>query len=64
LDKIGHVTKRVDISFDAFIHTPRERERKKERRYTKMTIDYTKWDEIERSSSDSEEANTAEANDD
>ena len=29
-----------------------------------MTIDYTKWDEIERSSSDSEEANTAEANDD
>ena len=45
--------------------TRREREREKERRYyTKMTIDYTKWDEIERSSSDSEEANTAEANDD
>jgi len=28
LDKIGHFTKRVDISFDfAFIHTPREKER-------------------------------------
>jgi hypothetical protein len=26
LDKIGHFTKRVDISFDfAFIHAPRER---------------------------------------
>lgn len=31
LDKIGHFTKSVDISFDAFIHTPRERE--KERAY-------------------------------
>ena len=62
LDKIGHFTKSVDISFDAFIHTPREREKKRE--HTKMTIDYSKWDKIECSSSDSEEANTAEANDD
>ena len=31
LDKIGHFTKRVDISFDfAFIHAPREREKKRE----------------------------------
>ena len=31
LDKIGHFTKRVDISFDfAFIHAPREREKTRE----------------------------------
>lgn len=27
LDKIGHFTKSVDISFETFIHTPKERKR-------------------------------------
>ena len=60
-------TLRSALIYHSTLHsfTRRERERKNEReRDTKMTIDYSKWDAIECSSSDSEEANDVAANDD